>query len=133
MSNHPSLSISEHAQKHYKEYAKRDTSMQDVFEQTLKIVQELQSRVGSEMFRGMQYKDAKEGFGIPLDSSLVKSAQGLGTLVVRLQGLHMKMLKEGELQASKMSLEEQMKYVVNFVKKLPPGYKQTLIQELDHG
>ena len=117
----------EHAKKAFDQYKARTTSLEGIFEQTLKIVQEMQSRIESELFAGMQYKG---GEFARTDNKLVQSAAKLGTLVSQLQSLSLKMLKERKKQADNMSLDAKIDHMVVFAQKLPKGYQRAFVEKL---
>ena len=122
------LSSKEHQDRFYKDYLEREASMAAVYEQTLRLTQELLNRVEREMFKGMQYKAMQDGNpDFPAhNKELAKSAEGLGKLVVALQRAHLQLLKEGERQRKNMSLEEKMAYMVRFAKALPKDKRREL-------
>lgn len=121
----------EYSTEYMAEYKEREASVSGVFEQTLRIVQELQSRVEREMFRGMQYKAEQDSRWSNYDPKINKSASDLGKLVAQLQTIHLRMLKEGERQAKNMSREEQMSACVAFIKRLPRGYQEIILRDIN--
>lgn len=112
-------SFREKSKDYYEKYLARDAQMHNVFAQSLKIVQELLSRIEREMFQGMQYKAEEDPEFSNFDPQLTKSAEGMGKLVAQLQSIHLRMLKEGEKQAKNMSREEKVKQAIRFINKLP--------------
>jgi hypothetical protein len=125
--------IEENAADYYKEYQDREVQVQDVFLQSMKIAQELQSRIEREMFSGMQYKGKDDPSMSLFNPALNKSAEGLGKLVAQLQGIHLRLLKEGEKQARNMSREAKVEQAVRFIKKLPAAEKARIKKELGWG
>ena len=120
MKNNATKGIQDHEAEYLKKYNKRKVRVDDVFTRTVKIVDELLSRVEREMHRGMQYKADKDPTQTNYDPAIIKSAEGLGKLVAQLQSIHLRLLKEGERQAKNMSREEKIQFCVKFIKKLPP-------------
>jgi hypothetical protein len=118
-----------HQERFEESYRAREASIDRVYSQTLKIVQELLSRLEREMFRGMQYKAEKDKNMSLHDPGLCRSATGLGKLVTSLQNNHLRLIKEGERITKKMSQEEKIRSAARFVKKLPDSLKRQFILE----
>ena len=113
--------MKEHAKEYHKEFMARKVGMDAVFEQTMRIVQELQRRIECQLTMGMQYKGADNPEMAEFDSDLAKSAEGLGKLTSTMAGIHLRLLKAGIEKAESMSLEEEVDHMIEFFSNLPPN------------
>jgi hypothetical protein len=111
--------IIDHQQEYLQAYLDREVEMDTVFKRTVKVADELLSRVEREMHRGMQYKADQDPTQSNFDPKVSKSAEGLAKVVAQLQSIHLRLLKEGERQAKNMSREEKIQYCVKFISSLP--------------
>ena len=119
--------VAEHQKKAFDKYKSRSTSLEAVFDQTLKIISEMQDRIESELFAGLSYKG---GDFARTDNRLIQSAAKLGTLVTQLQGLAIRLAREKKKQADNMSLDAKIDHLVTFASKLPKGYQRAMVEKL---
>lgn len=125
------LSTDEKAALFIAKYDDTKATMQGVFDQTVKIIQEMQSRVEREMFRGYAHKSADDTAHILHDPALVKDLVSIGKVVSSLATVGLRITKAGIESAEGMSIEEQMRLCVNFILELPQTYQRTIIDELN--
>lgn len=124
------LSIAEKEERYLDEYEKQEINLLLLYAKAMKLLNYQLEQVKYALIGGLNYKAAEEGKQNAPNPRLVKMSCDLTKTIKECTRLHIQITEKDLKKAGSRSLEDKIKYLVRFIKNLPPGHRQSALDDI---